>query len=215
MPKQSKKRIKNIGLKTLAVISLCIFILILCLIKFNITIPLDSKINSAYILPHSQLLNKIMFFIVDITSITNSIIIALIFLAFLLIIRRQREAIILVVSITSAFFLEFLTKILIHRLRPENALIKLTDYSFPSGHSTLSALIFTLMIYAFKDNIKNKILKYSFITFCILAFLAIGFSRIYIDVHWLSDVLGGFALGIFCFAIFASYLYEPRSKNEK
>ena len=90
----------------------------------------------------------------------------------------------------------YLAKILSARPRPIEALIRIPiSYSFPSGH-TLTAIVFYivlsyLLIHYFK--IKNKTLVYS----CsILLILIVGFSRIYLGVHYFSDVMGGIILGI-------------------
>ncbi|RLG10216.1 hypothetical protein DRN73_08395 [Candidatus Pacearchaeota archaeon] len=99
--------------------------------------------------------------------------------------------------IIGGFALKAFVKDLIQRPRPISSLIPVSGYSFPSGHALISIIFFTSLIYFFKDNIKNKNLRYTFITINILLFLLIGFSRIYLNVHWFSDVLGGFLLGLF------------------
>lgn len=94
-----------------------------------------------------------------------------------------------------------LSKILIKQLtaisRPTSELIHRTDFSYPSGHATIATIFFSLIIYFFKDKIKNRLLKISFIALNILLILVISFSRIYLNAHWFSDVLGGLAWGLF------------------
>ncbi len=77
-------------------------------------------------------------------------------------------------------------------------LIEKTTYSFPSGHATLAVAFFGMLIYLFKDKIKNKTLRYTFITANIFLMILIGITRIYLNVHWLTDVLAGYALGLIC-----------------
>jgi len=98
---------------------------------------------------------------------------------------------------TGGLLFEVLTKVIIHRARPENALIEVSGYSFPSGHATMAIIFFSLLLYSFKDDIKNKALKNIFIASNIIFFLIIGLSRVYLNVHWFSDVLAGFGLGLF------------------
>ena len=53
------------------------------------------------------------------------------------------------------------------------------------------------MIYFFKNDIKNIMLRKLFIAVNVMLILLIGFSRVYLGVHWLSDVVAGFCLGLF------------------
>jgi len=85
----------------------------------------------------------------------------------------------------------FVAKETFQRLRPENALLLELSYSFPSGHATIAVVFFGLLVYLFV----NK--KYSVhgIVVASLLVILIGLSRLYLRVHWLTDVLGGFVLG--------------------
>ena len=213
-PKNNSPQIelpKEIFFQKVALVCLFFFIILLIFIKIGLTLPLDQGINSAARLIHSPYINYFLVALVNLTSINNSIYLVIIITALLLLNRRYHQTIFLLISVSSAFFMEFIIKILVQRPRPDTALINLSDFSFPSGHSTISILLFVFLIYAFKDDIKNKTLKYIFIIFCIFSFLIVGFSRIYINVHWFTDVLAGFTLGLFCFTLFASY-FHPEQK---
>jgi len=110
---------------------------------------------------------------------------------------------------------ESIIKIILQRVRPENALIKISEYSFPSGHATVSIIFFSILLYSFKEDIKNKVLKNIFIISNIIIILLIGFSRIYLNVHWFSDVIGGFSLGLFLLTLLVLIfkIVKPSSKN--
>lgn len=92
---------------------------------------------------------------------------------------------------------EFLTKLIIQRPRPMNALISAPGYSFPSGHATMAMIFFALIIYAYKDDLEKGWRRNSFIVANIMLFLLVGLSRIYLNVHWTSDVIAGWSLGLF------------------
>ena len=90
-----------------------------------------------------------------------------------------------------------LLKIIIKRPRPsELFLITETGYSFPSGHSMVSLSFYGLLIYFIYKYLKNKKLKIFLITILSLIIFLIGISRIYLGVHFVSDVLAGFLLSV-------------------
>lgn len=92
----------------------------------------------------------------------------------------------------------FITKILVARPRPLEALIKIpSSYSFPSGH-TLTSLIFYMTLFYLMTEKSNKLIRITFgLLFCFLI-VVVAFSRVCLGVHFFSDVVGGFILGIPC-----------------
>lgn len=103
---------------------------------------------------------------------------------------------IVAVSLTSTAVLFFL-KSWLQRERPLIPLIsKVHGYSFPSGHTFSSIVFFGMIIFLIHRTIKNKLLKWV-LTIVIAVFtLLIGFSRIYLRLHYTSDVIAGICLGI-------------------
>lgn len=94
-------------------------------------------------------------------------------------------------------------------------LIQESGYSFPSGHSMVSMAFYGIIIYLVYKNIENKYLKCGLIMGLSLLILLIGFSRIYVGVHYFTDVLSGFLLGL-AYLIVYIYLYNKKvNENEK
>lgn len=85
-------------------------------------------------------------------------------------------------------------KEIIARERPANFLIEAAGYSFPSGHVAISVLFFGVLAYLISLR-KSVAVKMCFCLSFILLVLLVGFSRVYLRVHWFSDVLFGFVLG--------------------
>jgi len=84
-------------------------------------------------------------------------------------------------------FIAYMLKIIIIRPRPIFNLIELTSYSFPSGHTTIMFTLFILIFYNFP--------KYKYIWLVIS--LIIAFSRLYLGVHYFTDVIAGVIIGLY------------------
>ncbi|MFQ5474929.1 MAG: bifunctional DedA family/phosphatase PAP2 family protein [Candidatus Nanoarchaeia archaeon] len=158
---------------------------------------LDVFLNAKMVLLWNPSLNKVMIFITNIASPLQLSILSLILFGILIYKKKWYCSLLLLFSMSGGLLLELLAKIIAHRARPENALIEVSGYSFPSGHATMAIIFFSLLLYSFKDDIKNKVLSYIFIASNVSLILLIGLSRVYLNVHWLSDVLAGFGMGLF------------------
>lgn len=91
----------------------------------------------------------------------------------------------------------FLLKFLLQRQRPLLPLIaKAHGYSFPSGHSFSSIVFYGMLAYIGYKNIKNNFIKWSLIVLLFMLAGMVGFSRIYLKLHYASDVIAGFSLGL-------------------
>ncbi len=100
------------------------------------------------------------------------------------------------ISLTSTAVM-FLLKDILKRQRPMLPVIaQVHGYSFPSGHSFSSLVFLGMLAYIVFKTIKNNFLKWLLIIGCFGFALLIGFSRIYLKVHFASDVIAGFCLGI-------------------
>lgn len=88
-------------------------------------------------------------------------------------------------------------KIIFQRERPLGyRLIEMTGYSFPSGHAMVSMAFYGLLIYIIYHLVKNKTLRNILITLNILIIILVGISRVYLGVHYLSDIITGYSISI-------------------
>jgi len=90
-----------------------------------------------------------------------------------------------------------LLKEIFNRPRPLIPLLApVKGLSFPSGHAMMSVSFYGLLIFLVWENITNRTLKWVLTIFLLLFILLIGFSRIYLRLHYFSDVIAGFAAGV-------------------
>lgn len=96
-------------------------------------------------------------------------------------------------------------KRILQRPRPtEYRIIQEIGYSFPSGHSMISMAFYGYLIYLIYRYVKNKYIKWISISLLSILICLIGISRIYLGVHYTSDVLGGFLISISYLVIYIS-----------
>ena len=112
------------------------------------------------------------------------------------------------------FLVNYVMKLFFHRPRPADPLIgPLKNFSYPSGHATSGFIFYGLLVYlVWKTNIP-KPYKWLTSSILILFSLLIGFSRIYLRVHYASDVVAGFCIGLAWLAL-SIWLIEQIRKNK-
>ena len=146
-------------------------------------------------------------FFITITKFGNpkSIIIMLIILVILL---PKKEKIQLLIGTTLNVGMNHIIKYTIRRPRPMHLrLVKQGGYSYPSGHTMISIAIYGFLIYLVNKKINNNYLKCFLTTFLVMIIISIGISRIYVGVHYPSDIIGGYLLAIILYSLLKE-LYE-------
>lgn len=172
----------------------CIFIIWTILVITNSLTLFDDKIYQFIISFQNDALTNIMKVI---TSFANPLTIVSLCLASLLsLIWKYKASIyLIIVTIISTVF-NFLTKNIVLRTRPDHLrLIEETGYSFPSGHAMGSIAFYGFVIFLLSKSKINKYLKIFLSIIIGLTIFLIGISRIYVGVHYPSDIIGGFLLG--------------------
>jgi membrane-associated phospholipid phosphatase len=146
-----------------------------------------------------------------VTLAGNSAFLALLTLgvaAYLLRHRRINEAVLLCFAALGIEVLNAGLKLLFHRPRPEIAYVHLDTYSFPSGHAAGASAIYAVVLYLFARH-AHRAWRIA-LSFAYVAVVAtVGFSRLYLEVHFLSDVLAGVSLGA-AWASACLFLLETR-----
>ena len=154
--------------------------------------------------------------ITNVGGVLGVIVIATI-ISIILFVKKKKLIVLLTwINLGCCALLNQILKRIIQRSRPTGyRLIEEDGYSFPSGHSMISAAFYGFFIYLIFKNVKNKYLKWGSISLLSLLICLIGISRIYLGVHYTSDVMAGFVISISYLVIFTSIVndYLDRSKD--
>ncbi len=121
---------------------------------------------------------------------------ALLLVAYFLFVRKLKWYSLKVpVVALGSISLNMLMKFFFDRDRPAAPLVEASGLSFPSGHSMVAASFYGLIIYLVWKHVKQPGLRYLLVALLVVFILLIGFSRIYLRVHYATDVTAGFAAG--------------------
>ncbi len=189
---------KNKGLfilnLALLVVFLVLFFVLLCLVVYNKTAPFDNGFYDMFVKnSRSEFLDKFFEYFTYLGSILALVIIVLLFLIFC---KDKKVGITLGVGLIISAVINFIIKFIVKRPRPEMVnLIVESGYSFPSAHAMMSFVVFALIIYYVYKKIQNKTVKFGLILSLGCLIFMLGLSRIYLGVHYFSDVLAGWCMG--------------------
>ena len=119
--------------------------------------------------------------------------------------NNKREALLFVIAVACAGLFNVLLKAWFQRPRPELGLIEAGGFSFPSGHSMGAFALYGLLAYLLRRQFAGRLERSLWLGFSAAMILCIGFSRIYLGVHYPSDVIGGFLAGSCLVALAIAY----------
>ena len=140
-----------------------------------------------------------------ITNFGGAIILTVTTIILIILIKNKKIGLSIFSNLIIITVLNQLLKRILQRPRPtEFRIIEETGYSFPSGHSRGSMAFYGYLIYLIYKYVKNKYLKWTLMVLLSLLIVSIGISRIYLGVHYTSDVLGGFLISISYLIIYIS-----------
>jgi undecaprenyl-diphosphatase len=197
----------------LPIILLVGFIIVMILVITNNITAFDEAVYNFLI---SKRCSGLDFYFTNVTRLGNTITIV-IAMSILVIVLKDIYRIIAVAGVVSTVGMNQIVKFIVRRPRPDHLrLIKQGGFSFPSGHSMVSIALYGFLIYFINKKIKNKILKIILTILLVIIIISIGLSRIYVGVHYPSDVLGGylFALAILITTIILCHHFGG-IKNDK
>jgi len=120
-------------------------------------------------------------------------------------IKNRRIGLSIMANLGIVTGLNIVLKQIVQRPRPtEYRIVNETGYSFPSGHSMVSMAFYGFLVYLIYKYVKNQYLKIGLITFLSILIISIGISRIYLGVHYTSDVMAGFCISVSYLVLYVS-----------
>ena len=204
--------IKNLKF-IVAFISLILFSLIIISIYKESIISFD---NFCYNNISLLITDEMTFFVKAITSLGSGIVFILLTLMIMLFFKEKKYGILTGVNLLVIFIFNLLLKFLFARPRPIDInLIEESGYSFPSGHAMVSTAFYGFLIYLLWQTNLSKKAKWFYSLFLLILIMFICITRVYLGVHYASDVLGGALLSITYLAVFISIIsrYLPNKKS--
>ncbi|WP_179376789.1 phosphatase PAP2 family protein [Winogradskyella wichelsiae] len=190
-------------------------------LKTNALAEFDTIITDYILTYRAPSLTQYFIYITNIGDVFGYLIVFILSnLAFLMIFKNWKYVIQLSVVLVLALSSNLILKRIINRSRPElEHLVTVETLSYPSGHAMTAMAFYGFLIYLFYTFRINPILKIGIIILLTFLILSIGISRIYLGVHFPSDIVGGFIAGfiwvILCALIFnfiRVFRKDPRTK---
>ena len=171
---------------------------------------IDNAIYETIIKIMNSNITAIMIFISFLGSAITLITLAL---ASIFLVKDKKYSKLIMLNLALSFILNRILKLIRARPRPPRLRLVIENgYSFPSGHSMVSFAFYGFLIYLINKNLKNKKIKYPLIILLSLLILLIGISRIYLGVHYVTDVLGGYIIGLIYLIVFIKILKKKKIK---
>lgn len=191
---------------TLALLLLSLFFIILYLV---ITGKIEKMDQSFYEMVAKKINKRNTTIMKTITFFGSTPGITIIILISFFFLRNKFDCEFLVISVLGEVLLNNLIKIIVKRIRPSlHPLVIEKSHSFPSGHSMASTVFYSLLLFFLWTSSALLVWKIIITIFAILLVLSIMFSRVYLGVHFLSDVIAGLICGL-SYALIVTTFYNP------
>lgn len=199
----------------LSVLSMIVFAFLAIMVSIHKIVHFDHSVITYVQGLESPNLTAIMKFFTYVGSAVSIVPLSILVIIFLYkVLKFRHELILFVFVMVGANALFFLLKQFFHRARPDlHRLIEVGGYSFPSGHATNACTLYGILTFLLWRHIPTRWGRTILIIVSIIMILAIGTSRIYLGVHYPSDILAGYAVSVLWLTI--SIYFFQRFQEKK
>ena len=187
-------------------ISLIIFIFLGILVLTKNDIYLDSVI---YNFISKYISNDLTLIVKNLTHFASVFMVALITILIFIFNKNKKYGLFLTLDLVLITIFQYILKFTFLRVRPIDInLIEETGYSFPSGHSLTAFAFYGLIIYLIQTSNLTKRSKKIYIILFSIIILVVGVSRVYLGVHFFTDVVGAFSFSLAFLIIYTHLIKE-------
>ena len=179
----------------IVVVPIVLFILLAIAIQSEFISGFENWTYSEIVEHMSPTLTRVLKIITHLGDPISVIVICLILLA--LPHFRKTYSLLISINVILQVFINYSLKLLFARERPDILqLVTEKSYSFPSGHAMINMGLYLMLSICIYKTVKSKKLKYVFICILMIFPIIIGLTRVYLGVHYITDILAGWSLGI-------------------
>lgn len=148
-----------------------------------------------------------------ITTLGSTLVLVTAILSVALLVKNKKYFKIFLIANLIGVIISSIIKLIVRRPRPTATMPFTTEstFSFPSGHSMMSMIFYGLLIYYVVKFVKKKWLRNLLVSCLSLVIFSVGLSRIYLGVHYATDVLAGFVFGLVYLFIFTKVLEKKNA----
>lgn len=194
----------------LNILSLCVFVILAYSVVSGSVTSIDQALFRILKIFQSETITHIMIAVSTVFQPFLLVVGSVLLFCFLFGLGEKNRALIFLCSLVCGLISVFICKEIFAIARP------ISDhyaygFSFPSYHATAAAIFFLSILFTLEKKIHDKVINVILSVVCFGTVFLTGLSRLYLEVHWLSDVLAGFALGIFWLTL--SFLLFYRIEN--
>ena len=198
-------------LMALNILSLFLFLFILyCVVSDTYLPAMDRWVNAQVVSIQTPALTEVFIVITNLNGVVGNVVFAIFAMLFLTYKKWYKDRLFYLLSFSGAVVLYLSIKQMVARPRPHSDLIDVINYSFPSGHATLSMTTALLLYFIFEKRLSSSFARNGLLVVCIAWPIFIVFTRVYLNVHWLSDVMAGLALGVFWVTFMSLFLLKVK-----
>ena len=176
-------------------------------------VTLDATVRDWFLERRSPALTAVLTGFTTIGSSTVLVSLAIGVAVYLAATRRRDEALLVAGTTAGALILWPLLKNLVERARPENAhLVPVSSWAYPSGHSLTSMAVIGVLTVLAYPRARSRVARVAVVVVGVLLIAMVGVSRVYLGVHWPTDVLAGWLVGALWLAA-CLWVYERRRRS--